>query len=75
MEQMSPVGHTIYRLSIAWIVITAVFVGLRIQTRTQSLASFAADDWWVLLSLISYYVFLGLSIWCELYCSLRTAEF
>lgn len=65
MDRMSKDGHTIYRLSIAWIVITAVFVGLRFLTRRQSLASFAADDWWILISLIFYYVFLGLQIWCK----------
>lgn len=66
MADISADGEQIYCLSLVMIVLTGLAVFLRFMTRAQSSAVFAADDWWLLISLSSYYAFMGLQIWSRL---------
>ena len=63
MVQVSPEGERWLHESIAMIIIILVFACLRVYTRAQSKASFAADDWWLLFSILVFYAFLGIIIW------------
>ena len=69
MTTISATGEQILRLAIAMIILTGLATLLRFLTRVHSRASFAADDWWLLVALACFYTCMGLQIWSKLYVS------
>jgi len=63
--EIIPARSSILHLNVAMIVVTGVAVSVRFLIRARSKASFAGDDWWLLSSLVSFYVFMGIQTWCK----------
>lgn len=63
MMAISSHGEQIIRISGAMIALTGLAVILRFITRVRSKAALAADDWWVVASLVFFYVYMGIQIW------------
>lgn len=58
-------SDSVIGLNIAMILLTGIAVSLRFMIRAKSKASFAADDWWLLPSVIFFYTSMGTQFWCE----------
>ena len=59
METVNPERSQIVRVTVACGVLATLAVFLRFLARWRSKASFAADDWWMLASLIPSYCMLA----------------
>ena len=59
METVNPERNQIIRVTVACGVLATLAVFLRFLARWRSKASFAADDWWMLASLIPSYCMLA----------------
>ena len=63
--EIIPARGPILHLSIAMIILTGIAVFTRSIIRVHSKAPFAADDWWLFLSIFCFYTYQGILIWCK----------
>ena len=56
-------GRAAFGTAITFIVIASVATGLRLLTRNFIKKRLEADDWWILIALIDFYVFEGVMLW------------
>lgn len=65
--QLDSTGEAIFGLAVAIAALVGVAVSLRFVARAQTKATYAADDWWVVISVAFFYMGIGLLIsskWC-----------
>lgn len=55
-----------FNLALTLVVISSIAVLLRFLARARTKAKYAADDWWILVALLLYYVYFGVGIWSKL---------
>ena len=60
-------GKVAFGTAITFIVIASVATGLRLRTRRIIKKSYEADDWWILIALICFYVFVAVMLWGNQY--------
>lgn len=63
MAEVNGNNGFIFYLFIVFTILVTLVAFLRLVVRTRSKASFAADDVWLLLSIVFFYVYQGLSLW------------
>lgn len=56
-------GATAFNSALAFFILSGISVGLRFYTRTLVKAGFAADDWWILAALLSFWIAEAVLIW------------
>ena len=59
METVNPGRDQVIRVTVVCGILASVAVSLRFMARWRSQASFAADDWWMVASLIPSYSMLA----------------
>ena len=65
MVPVNSYGGDVIRSSVAMMILTGLAVFLRFYSRTRTRTCYAADDWWILASLLIFYTFMGLSLWSQ----------
>ena len=61
-----PDSNGIFSLSIIMLILTGLAVLLRlVAVKAITKLPFAAEDWWLLFSLISFYAYMGIQLWCR----------
>ena len=63
MMAISSRGEQIIRVAGAMMALTGLAVILRFFMRVRSKAALAADDWWVVASLVCFYVYMSIQLW------------
>lgn len=63
MVQLNSDGKKSLGSGIAFLVVATVAVALRFYSKTFTKAKLAADDWWIGLSLIGFFAFIGVEFW------------
>ena len=51
---------------ITFLVIAIIAVALRLRTKSYTKAKWAADDWWICLSLLGFSAWIGVEFWGKL---------
>lgn len=62
MIELSPDAQTVMGVGLTFAILSGVAVLLRLLTKTETKASFALDDWWIIAALAIFYVTVGLEI-------------
>ena len=62
MVQRSSLGNEVIAFSVVMIFFSGLAVFLRFLIRSRSKAPLAPDDWWILFSLVVFYVYMALQI-------------
>ena len=63
MVHSNPNGNKFLGSGIAFLVIATLAVALRLYTKTLTKAKWAADDWWICLSLVGFFAWIGIEFW------------
>lgn len=65
MDGFTPNGRAVFASAVSLSFLAGVAVGLRLLTKSFVQTGFAADDFWIVLALISTFVSKGVVIWGE----------
>ena len=63
MDEFDHIDQSVFNLSIAFIVLTFMATALRFAMRARSNVPFAADDWWLLTSVVCFYGYLAILLY------------
>ena len=63
MTQLNARGKETLGSGIAFLFVAAAAIALRFYTKTFTKAKWAADDWWISLSLVSFSAWIGIEFW------------
>ena len=67
MVHLNPNSKRSLGTGIAFLVIATLAVALRLYTKTLTRAKWAADDWWICLSLVGFFSWTGVQCWGKIW--------
>ena len=59
-------GERSFDSGIAFLLLAIIAVALRLYSKTLTKAKYAADDWWIIVSLVSFSVWVGVEFWGQI---------
>lgn len=63
MDSLSSTGHGIIGSGISLAIVSSIAVFLRLSAKRATKAGFAADDYWIIFALITFWAYLGVELW------------
>lgn len=63
MTSLSSTGHGIIGSGISLAIVSSIAVVLRLSAKRATKAGFAADDYWIIFALVTFWVYLGVELW------------
>lgn len=66
MTSLSSTGHGIIGSGISLAIVSSIAVVLRLSAKRATKAGFAADDYWIIFALVTFWVYLGVELWGNL---------